>query len=69
MLSPGGSMMISLRQGPTTARPMEATTVDDIERLARRHGLRTVRDERQGDAFRPLRAYTLVLPVLLGFDQ
>ena len=47
VMSPGGSMMLTLRQGPPPAdRPMEPATAADVEVLARRHGLQTVRSER-----------------------
>ena len=50
VMSPGGSMMLTLRQGPTPAdRPMEPATAADVEVLARRHGLQTVRSERIPD--------------------
>ena len=44
VMSPGGSMMLSLRQGPPPPeRPMEPATAAEVEVLARRHGLRTIR--------------------------
>ena len=44
VMSPGGSMMMSLRRGPPPpGRPMAPVTATDIEILARRHGLQTVR--------------------------
>ena len=50
VMSPGGSMMLTLRQGPPPAdRPMEPATAADVEVLARRHGLQTVRSERISD--------------------
>ena len=50
VMSPGGSMMLTLRQGPPPAdRPMEPATAADVEVLARRHGLQTVRSERIPD--------------------
>ena len=50
VMSPGGSMMLTLRQGPSPAdRPMEPATAADVEVLARRHGLQTVRSERIPD--------------------
>ena len=50
VMSPGGSMMLTLRQGPPPAdRPMEPATAADVEALARRHGLQTVRSERVPD--------------------
>ena len=52
VMSPGGSMMLALRQGPPPAdRPMEPATAADVEVLARRHGLQTVRSERVADVF------------------
>ena len=52
VMSPGGSMMLTLRQGPPPAdRPMEPATATDVEVLARRHGLQTVRSERVPDVF------------------
>ena len=51
VMSPGGSMMVSLRQGPLPAgRPMESVTAAEVEVLARRHGLQTIRIERYPDA-------------------
>ena len=45
-------MMLTLRQGPPPAeRPMEPATAADVEVLARRHGLQTVRSERVPDVF------------------
>ena len=53
VLSPGGSMMISLRQGPPApGRPMEPATSAEIERLARRHGLQVIRVTKSADASR-----------------
>ena len=53
VLSPGGSMMVSLRQGPpTSGRPMQPGSCAEIERLARRHGLRVVRVQKSSDATR-----------------
>ena len=50
VMSPGGSMMLTLRQGPPPPeRPMEPATAADVEVLARRHGLQTVRSERIPD--------------------
>ena len=50
MMSPGGSMMLSLRQGPLPpGRPMDAATAADIEALARGYGLQTIRSERHVD--------------------
>ena len=52
MMSPGGSMMLTLRRGPPPAdRPMAPATAADVEALARRHGLQTVRSERVPDVF------------------
>ena len=52
VMSPGGCMMLTLRQGPPPAdRPMEPATAADVEVLARRHGLQTVRSERVPDVF------------------
>ena len=51
VMSPGGSMMVSLRQGPPPAeRPMEPATAAEVEVLARRHGLQTIRSETHADA-------------------
>ena len=51
VMSPGASMMFSLRQGPLPLdRPMEPTTAAEVEELARRHGLQTIRRERTPDA-------------------
>ena len=51
VLSPGGDMMVSLRHGPAPpGRPMEAATAAEIEALARRHGLQTIRSTRHPDA-------------------
>lgn len=51
LMNSGGSMMVSLRQGPPPAeRPMEPVRAADVEVLARRHGLQTVRIERYPDA-------------------
>ncbi len=53
VLSPGGSMMFSLRQGPPApGRPMEPATSAEIERLARRHGLQVFRVAKSTDASR-----------------
>lgn len=42
VLRPGGSIMITLRRGPTSAdRPMDDVTASEVESLARRHGLQT----------------------------
>ena len=51
VLSPGGSMMISLRQGPPApGRPMSPATSAELERLARRHGLQVIRVTKSNDA-------------------
>ena len=51
VMSPGGSMMLSLRQGPPPpGRPMDTATAADIEALARGYGLQTIRIERHPDA-------------------
>ena len=51
VLSPGGSMMISLRQGPSApGRPMSPATSAEIEVLARRHGLQVIRATKSNDA-------------------
>ena len=51
VMSPGGSMMVSLRRGPPPAeRPMEPVTAAEVEVLARRHGLQTIRSETRADA-------------------
>lgn len=53
VLSPGGSMMVSLRQGaPAPGRPMQPASSAEIERLARRHGLQVVRVQASSDASR-----------------
>lgn len=53
VLSPGGSMMISLRQGPPApGRPMGPATSEEIEKLARRHGLQVIRATKSADAGR-----------------
>ena len=45
-------MMVSLRQGPPPSdRPMKPATAAEVETLARRHGLQTIRMERHTDAF------------------
>ena len=50
VLSPGGSMMFSLRHGPPTpGRPMQPAASADIERLARRYGLQVVRVQSSSD--------------------
>lgn len=51
VMSPGGSIMVSLRHGaPPPRRPMEPATAAEIEALARRHGLQTIRSTRHPDA-------------------
>ena len=51
VMSPGASMMFSLCQGPPPLdRPMEPATATEVEELARRHGLQTVRSTRIPDA-------------------
>ena len=53
VLSPGGSMMVSLRQGaPAPGRPMQPASSAEIERLARRQGLQVVRVQTSSDANR-----------------
>ena len=50
VLSPGGSMMLSLRLGPPPpGRPMEPAAAADIETLAHRYGLQIVCVERRED--------------------
>ena len=52
VLSPGGGMMVSLRQGPPpSGRPMQPATAAEVETLARRHDLQTIRMERHTDVF------------------
>ena len=51
VMSPGASMMFSLRQGPPPLdRPMEPAVAADVEELALRHGLQTIRRARIPDA-------------------
>lgn len=51
VISPGGSMMVSLRQGmPAPGRPMQPASSAEIERLARLHGLQVVRVQASSDA-------------------
>lgn len=51
VLNPGGSMMISLRQGPPEpGRPMSTATSAEMEKLARRHGLHVIRVTKSNDA-------------------
>lgn len=53
VLSPGGSMMVSLRQGPPAVdRPMRTVTSEEIEKLARHHGLQVVHVHASADAAR-----------------
>ena len=53
VMSPGGSMMVSLRRGPPPAgRPMQPAKAAEIETLARRHGLQTILVERYADVYR-----------------
>ena len=68
VLSPGGSMMVSLRQGPPPCdRPMKPATAAAVETLARRHGLQTIRMERHTDVFqRPGISWEILW---LGFRQ
>ncbi len=50
VMSPGASMMFSLRRGPPPLdRPMEPATAAEVEELAQRHGLQTIRRERIPD--------------------
>ena len=50
VMSPGGSMMVSLRRGPPPPeRPMEPATAAEIEVLARRHGMQTIRSDARAD--------------------
>lgn len=51
VMSPGGDMMVSLRHGVSPpGRPMAPATAAEIEALARRHGLQTIRSTRHPDA-------------------
>ena len=51
VMSPGGSMMLSLRHGPPPpGRPMAPATAAEVEVLARRHGLQTILSESHADA-------------------
>ena len=51
VMSPGASMMLSVRQGPSDPhRPMHPVELDDIKKLARKYGLQTVRVTRREDA-------------------
>ena len=53
VLSPDGSMMVSLRQGaPTPDRPMQPVTSEEIEKLARHHGLQVIRVRASSDTTR-----------------
>ena len=51
VMSPGASMMVSLRQGPSDPRrPMHPVRSDEVEKLAREYGLPRVPVTRRGDA-------------------
>ena len=51
VMSPGASMMVSLRQGPPDpSRPMHPVRSDEVEKLAREYGLLRVPVTRRGDA-------------------
>jgi len=51
LMSPGGSMMLSLRHGPPPrGRPMHSAEPGDIEKLAQEHGLQIVSIQHQQDA-------------------
>lgn len=51
VLSPGGSMMVSLRKGPPApGRPMHPAAAAEIEELARAHGLQVVRVQATPDS-------------------
>lgn len=51
VLSPGGSMMVSLRQGPPApGRPMQPAAPAEIKELARAHGLQVVRTRTSADS-------------------
>ena len=51
VLRPGGSMMISLRQGPSPPdRPMAPISTAEVEELARHYGLQTVHRTTSADA-------------------
>ena len=53
VLSPGGKIMVSLRHGPhTPGRPMKPAAASDIEKLARGHGLQTIRTHTTGDVYK-----------------
>ena len=53
MLSPGGTMMVSVRRGAGTGgRPMAPGTTDEVAGLAARRGLEVVRTARREDARR-----------------
>ena len=50
LLKPGGLMLITLRHGPAdAARAMHPVSVDEVEQLARQHGLAVVRVQPQPD--------------------
>ncbi len=50
LLRPGGRIMMSLRQGPPPdGREMYPTQVDEVEKLARSHGLAVIRVTRAND--------------------
>ena len=60
VMSPGASMMFSLRQEPPPLdRPMEPTTAAEVEELARRHGLQTNRP-RGGTEASPKRVWDVL---------
>lgn len=51
LMSPGGSMMLSLRHGPPPrGRPMHSAEPGEIEKLAQEHGLQIVGIQHQQDA-------------------
>ena len=51
VMSPGASMMVSLRQGPPIpTRPMHQVRSDEIEKLAHQFGLQVVRNRKRDDA-------------------
>jgi SAM-dependent methyltransferase len=50
LLAPGGGMMISIRQGPLLRdRMMFPTSLNEIEFLAQRYGLKVVREKTRAD--------------------
>lgn len=50
VMSPGASMMLSLRHGPPDPnRPMHEVSVDEVEKLAQDYGLQVVRRAKRGD--------------------